>query len=138
MGLGIKIFFISKWNAAHNKLRVFSDYLHIPFDGHKPMPSSGNVVLRRCYEALESIGVKYQITDGTALGFYREGRFIPYDTDLDVDILADDVDINEIENLFENVLNMTIGGKMSYKGKFQQLAYNDDEESSPFLCVKYL
>ena len=100
------------------------------------MPGSGNVVFRRCCEALESIGVKYQITDGTALGFYREGRFILYDTDFDVDILVDDVDINEIENLFENVLNITIGGKMSYKGKFQQLAYyNDDEESSPFLCV---
>lgn len=124
----LKSFIVRKIHDIQIRRRGFTDYLNIPFDGHKPMPSSGNIVLRKCCEALESIGVKYQVTDGTALGFYREGGFIPYDTDLDIDILANGVDIKAIQELFENKLHMTIGRKMSYKGKIQQLAYYDVNE----------
>lgn len=92
------------------------------------MPDSGHIVLRRCCEALESIGVKYQVTDGTALGFYREGGFIPYDTDIDIDILADGVNTEDIEDLFENKLHMVIGRKLLYKGKIQQLVYYNMDE----------
>lgn len=123
-----KLFFIKIWYFIQTRRRGFSDYFYFPFEVHKPMPDSGHIVLRRCCEALESIGVKYQVTDGTALGFYREGGFIPYDTDIDIDILADGVNTEDIEDLFENKLHMVIGRKLLYKGKIQQLVYYNMDE----------
>lgn len=112
----------------NQKIRGYDDYFYFTFSTNKPMPASGNIVMKKCCEALEKLGVHYQVSDGTALGLYRQNGFIPHDNDLDVDILGDNVDIEAIQNCFEKELNMTLGRKMSYKGQIQQLTYYSDDE----------
>jgi|7_EtaG_2_1085326.scaffolds.fasta_scaffold00352_15 hypothetical protein len=40
-------------------------------------------------DILKDLGVEYFLSCGTALGFYRDGNFIPWDDEIDVDILAE-------------------------------------------------
>jgi len=40
-------------------------------------------------DVAESLGFKMCLTDGTCLGFVRDGGYIPYDGDLDVAVIAD-------------------------------------------------
>jgi hypothetical protein len=41
-------------------------------------------------------GYKWYLSFGTALGFYRDGDFIPNDSDIDISIIADDIDTDKI------------------------------------------
>lgn len=45
-------------------------------------------VLKEAYELLKNINVESWLTDGTLLGFYREGDFIGHDGDVDLGIKA--------------------------------------------------
>jgi len=55
----------------------------------KDMP--GFLILKRCNSLLEFLEIPYWISAGTALGLYRDGDFIPHDTDIDVEVLGKDI-----------------------------------------------
>lgn len=105
-----------------NKSKGYSDYFSFPFDFNQPMPPNAEVVMKECCEALERLQVKYYITDGTALGLYRNGTFIPHDNDIDVDIIGVD-DVQKIHECFTKTLGMNLGRRLVYKDKVQQLIY---------------
>jgi len=46
---------------------------------------------------LDQAGVRFWIVDGTALGAVRDGSFIPYDTDIDLRISAEDTGLHICE-----------------------------------------
>lgn len=48
-------------------------------------------VISRASKALNSIGARWWITDGTLLGWHREGGGIPHDTDVDIGVWIQDV-----------------------------------------------
>ena len=85
---------------------------------------SDYVLMEKCCMSLEDIdGLVYRITDGTALGLYREGGFIKHDDDVDVDILFNDSKhIKLIKYKFKE-LGFKIGREVHYRGLIQQLAF---------------
>ena len=121
-------FLYRKFLMLYNQFRGYNDYFSFPFNVNNPMPSRGNMVMRECCEALEKNNIKYYITDGTALGLYRQNGFIPHDTDIDVDIDGNACDFALIERVFSEDLKMHLGRKMSYKGEIQQLVFYTDDE----------
>lgn len=78
-------------------------------------------VLRLGCSILQKNGFDYWLTAGTLLGLHREGRFLPHDGDLDVDIGFDEPlyndhsmnDFKRIIELFEKE-GMKIGRTMFY------------------------
>lgn len=126
MGLGLGLYKYAY--AFYNFIRGYHDYFEFPFDVNKPMPKRGNIVMHECCEALEKSNIKYYITDGTALGLYRQNGFIPHDNDIDVDLDGDSCDFELIERIFTDELKMTLGRKVIYKGKIQQLIFYTDDE----------
>jgi phosphorylcholine metabolism protein LicD len=126
------IFFIKhciKYIVFHIKRILNVDFIlfiSIPFDFHKPMPKEGEAELVKVCLLLSGLSIKYRITDGTALGLYRDGNFIPHDTDLDFDIL----DFNEIKAFKKEIfrLGYKLGLVCIYKGKIQQLVFYNEQE----------
>lgn len=55
--------------------------------GEAPIQSEGTLVLGAWI--LDRMNLKWWISAGTLLGIHRDGRLIPHDTDIDVEILAD-------------------------------------------------
>ncbi len=51
-----------------------------------------NAMLQRWHEIAESAGIRYSISYGTLLGWYRHKSYIPYDHDLDIHIGTESVD----------------------------------------------
>lgn len=88
--------------------------------------------LAKCCEAVELLKMKYRLTDGTILGIYRDGRLIPHDNDIDIDILVNN-DINEkvIHDTFTS-LGFRLGRKVYYQGRIQQLAYFNNKTHDIF------
>ena len=53
-------------------------------------------------DCLKQKGLKYWLCYGTALGFYRDGNFIPWDDDIDIHTIASDYEavFDEIKKIF--------------------------------------
>ena len=74
---------------------------------------------------LEAVGHQYRVTDGIALGLYRDGHFIRHDNDLDFDLL-DVNDTKEIKSVMSK-RGYKVGREAYYKGVLQQIVfYNKD------------
>jgi|TARA_R100000081_G_scaffold47776_1_gene22794 hypothetical protein len=70
----------AEWRKVRNKY-------HIP---NHPMPMEHAVdVLFEADEILKSQKVKYFLSCGTALGLYRDGNFIPWDDEIDVEVFSE-------------------------------------------------
>ncbi len=104
----------------------FQEFHHFPFNHNVPLPNVAPFVMAQCCELLESIKVNYRITDGTILGLYRQGTFIPHDNDIDVDAL----DFHSIDLLHEGMKRhgMRLGRKVIYKKQLQQLVYYNEDQ----------
>ena len=74
--------------------------------------------LKDCCKLIEQLGLTYRITDGTILGIYRDGRLIPHDNDIDIDVLVERGSIEEdrIISGFETAGYM-LGRKVYYKNQ---------------------
>ena len=71
--------------------------------GIKPKPHNTKNIEKNIIEAhkiLNSIGVKHWLTDGTLLGFYRDGKILPHDIDADFGVFIKDYKY-EIVTAFE-------------------------------------
>ena len=53
--------------------------------------SSENLLI--CSEVLDSLGVNYRLVFGTLLGLYRDGGLIPHDTDVDIALALEEVEV---------------------------------------------
>ena len=77
--------------------------------------------LHNICEMLDKHGIRYRLTDGVALGFYREHHFIRHDTDLDFDLM----DFDSLETLKEQMKNRgyKIGREVYYDSQIQQIVF---------------
>ncbi len=80
--------------------------------------------MNRCCKIVEKCDFNYRLTDGTALGLYREGGFIKHDDDIDIDIL--NANKKHIK-LLRKELNMKVGREVLYNNQIQQIAFYDGE-----------
>jgi hypothetical protein len=78
---------MDSWGTlTKSKLRV----VNFPSLIIKPLvPEMAEIVLDTGVEQLKSAGITHWISSGTLLGLYRDGGFIPHDTDLDINVLVE-------------------------------------------------
>lgn len=74
---------------------IFNHELYNQFS----LNENANKVLQKGCKLLHDMGVPYWLSGGTALGIHRDKRFIPEDTDIDVEIIGN-VMVNPIFNNF--------------------------------------
>ena len=103
------------------KNQDFRAFHHFPFNFNSPIPDGASEVMSMCCSALEKLNVNYRLTDGTILGLYRQGAFIPHDNDIDVDIL--DFGAMDLLRTSMKNLGMKLGRKAVYKRQVHQLTY---------------
>ena len=103
----------------------FVEFHSFPFDTNQKLPNGAEKVMEKCCNIIKKLGVDYRLTDGTILGLYRDGDFIPHDNDIDIDIIGDSK-VKDIEKNFTK-LGMKLGRKVIYKGKVQQFIYYTSE-----------
>jgi len=51
-------------------------------------------ILCEVSDVLKYMGIKHWLTNGTALGVYRDGDFIPWDDDIDIDLYMEEFEPN--------------------------------------------
>lgn len=83
--------------------------------------------LKAAKEILDKFNVKWCFSFGTAIGFYRDGDFPQKDSDVDINVYADDLgDIYDIEDEFEK--KYTLIRTVTVDGKRQQAAYQGEDD----------
>ena len=97
-------------------------YSNIPYYLLAPMPKGGETLLKKGCQELKKSGYTFFLTGGTLLGIYRDGKLIAHDTDIDVDIIGP-VDEQKLDAIFTKKLKLTLGLKITYRKKAQQLVY---------------
>ena len=65
-------------------------------------------------DLLKQENLKYWLVYGTALGFCRDGNFIPWDDDIDIHVEA-----NEFEPKFHPQLDPELGSEFEFEFKFE-------------------
>jgi len=83
---------------------------------HHYKPKNGNEDSRAenlisVVNVLNCVGLDYWLTNGTALGMYRDGRFIPWDDDTDVDVMEE-----KFIPVFDSLKSMFIGAGFIVRG----------------------
>lgn len=110
----------------------FNEFNSFPFNNNRSLSSEAVKDLVRGCNMLESLQLNYRLTDGTILGIHRDGRLIPHDNDIDVDVLiSEKIDLEKINDLFYSN-GFRLGRKVYYKRKIQQLAYYNNETHDIF------
>ena len=101
----------------------FKDFFDFPFDAQLKMPMEASNTLIEGVSILEKLGLTFRLTDGTALGLYRNGKFISHDHDIDVDVLVGSPqDVKLIKKMFRKH-KYKIGRIVVFDGKIQQLIF---------------
>lgn len=115
----------------------FIEYHHFPFNTlDVRLKDEDAEELYILSEMLEDLGYHYRVTDGIALGFYRDGHFIRHDNDLDFELLNP----NSIMPLKIEMKNRgyIIGREVYYKNALQQIVfYNKDKVIADFVVWHY-
>ena len=77
--------------------------------------------LHQICEMMDRHGINYRLTDGLALGLYREHHFIRHDNDFDFDL----IDFDSIEVLKEEMKQRgyKVGRVVYYLGQIQQIVF---------------
>jgi hypothetical protein len=106
--------------------KQFVEFHHFPFNTLLPLPLSAKDELCNVVRYLSGDNVKFRVTDGTALGLYRDNRFIPHDNDLDFDLLDLKNQIRFII-ILKKKFGYNIGRVIFYKMKLQQVVFYNKE-----------
>jgi hypothetical protein len=112
-------------NPKDLELKHWTNFSIEPIGGKNALET-----MRRGCWVLEKVGIKYWISSGNLLGLYRDGKLIPHDTDIDVNVT---LKFNTLEgnNLSKQIiLGMTANQfvvirSIVYKNHFMQLAFMD-------------
>lgn len=121
--------------SIKNRMRGYNDYYSFPFDVSLPLNEHAESVLNEGGAILEFLGIAYYVCDGTVLGIVRDDRLIPHDNDIDVAV-SSEVNIDELIQAFQ-VKNYTVGRRVSYKGKIQQLIFYSKNNVIFDICFWY-
>lgn len=114
--------FSSIWKWLSDDRNIF-DYRNFPFDTSTPLPESASKTLLNVLLLLKNFNSNFRFTDGTALGLYREGKFIAGDNDIDIDLLNFTRPLNLIIKFLTN--GFSIGRFVYAKKHVQQISFFD-------------
>jgi phosphorylcholine metabolism protein LicD len=103
--------------------KAFREFNSFPVNNNGVLTSEAVKDLKRCCEKVTSLNLNYRLADGTILGIYRDGRLIPHDNDIDIDVLVTpELDEQKIHEEF-TAMGFRLGRKVYFKNKIQQMAY---------------
>ncbi|MBI4929789.1 MAG: hypothetical protein HY841_03430 [Bacteroidetes bacterium] len=88
--------------------------------------------MNKGFDVLDKLGVKYSLGRGLILGFHRDGKFLPNDIDIDIDIFGDKQVYEIIKNMPFEMLLLS-----SCNGRYMQLAFLDRETNVIFDILFY-
>lgn len=92
--------------------------------------------LKKTAHILNKYNLKWHLSFGTALGFYRDKGFIKGDTDIDINIMADDT--TPVDTLIDEfTIFYYLVRSVMFKGKQMQLAFQGDDKFIIDLCFFY-
>lgn len=120
---------------VRNKMRGYNDYYNFPFDVSLPLNEFAEFVLNEGGAILESLRIPYYVCDGTILGIVRDDRLIPHDNDIDVAV-STEVNLDKLIEAFA-AANYTVGRRVYYKGKIQQLIFYSKHNVIFDICFWY-
>jgi len=114
---------------------------YAPFTICKLKGKNCKKVLNTGMDILDEIDSTFMIGGGTLLGFIREAGFIPYDTDIDIDLfIREDEDYNQLVKdmlpKFEKE-GYELIRTQEYEGKLMQIAFNHKETNIIFDIYLY-
>lgn len=132
------------WKRVEWRIRIlFRTHIveqRFPFDTTVPLAPSGNAWMQRMCAALEDAGIHYLVSWGTALGIVRDGRFIPHDNDIDIDVV--DADGKTVERILE-AIGMTLGRRVRSRRfafapmRIEQLMFYSSDEDHVMVDVHF-
>jgi hypothetical protein len=126
--------YIYKVKEIIHRVKFFFDkrgskvYQWVPFDISKPLPKNADkflINIIRLIKIKEIEGIR--VSDGTLLGYLRNGRLIDHDNDIDFDVLYSKNNIDKIKNIAKQ-LGLIRCREVIYKRRIQQLTYYDKNE----------
>tara|TARA_Y100000310_G_C20346540_1_gene652298 strand:+ start:130 stop:738 length:609 start_codon:yes stop_codon:yes gene_type:complete len=89
---------------------------HHYYISSQPMDmGNAKIALFEFDEILKDMGINYFLTCGTALGFYRDGNFIAWDDEIDVDILAE-IYVDKFYEMKERFISEGFVVRAAYRG----------------------
>jgi phosphorylcholine metabolism protein LicD len=80
-------------------------------------------------EVLRKIDVRHFVTDGTLLGFFREGQFLEHDEDIDFGVFAEDFDYSVLGSLIAgmNFKGFTLNSALGNFNKYFELSFRRNQ-----------
>lgn len=111
-------------------------YHLFPFDTLKVrLKDDDSYELHQICEMLDKHGIRYRLTDGLALGLYREHHFIRHDNDIDFDLM----DFDSLDVLKEEMIlrGYKVGRVVYFLEKIQQIIFYNKDRLIVDFCVWY-
>lgn len=114
----------------------FADFHYFPFNPlDVRLKDCDAVSMNVLCNLLDNSDIQYRLTDGIALGLYRNQAFIKHDNDIDFDVLEMD-NYLQLKSLLKG-LGFSIGRLVFWKGKVQQVVfYNENRLIVDFVIWK--
>ncbi len=102
-----------------------------PFEDEDTL-NLANEVLLYIVDILEEQNITYFIDHGTLLGIIRDGDLIPWDSDIDISVLEDDID-RAIESILNGIPHMPMNEEL----KWTSLIYYDNNSISNSIEISF-
>ena len=113
-----RVVFLSQYVMGHK----FVEYHHFPFNTlDVRLKDEDAQELHEVSQELERLSFRFRVTDGTALGMYRDGHFIRHDNDLDFDLLGE-LDIRPLRQIMKK-RGYKIGRLVFFNKAIQQVVF---------------
>lgn len=94
-------------------------------------PVAAARVLFEVDDILRGLDLEYYLACGTVLGFYRDGGFIPWDDEIDVEILSE-VFVPRLGELREKFIEHGFIARATYRGKTSKMSIFKDKVKVAF------
>jgi len=102
----------SEWAQVRNKYHISNKGMDLEIAAK---------ILFEVDEILKSLNVRYFISCGTALGFYRDGEFISWDDEIDIDIYSE-VFAPQLEKIREVFIDHGFVARATFRGATSKMA----------------
>tara|TARA_R100000808_G_C2155395_1_gene167785 strand:+ start:11760 stop:12356 length:597 start_codon:yes stop_codon:yes gene_type:complete len=93
---------------------------HVPNKGMDREAAS--LALLEVDDIFRELGIKYFLSCGTALGFYRDGDFISWDDEIDIEIFSE-VYVPRFEEIKETFISHGFITRATFRGKTSKMAF---------------
>ncbi|MDB4210959.1 hypothetical protein N9769_01135 [Ascidiaceihabitans sp.] len=117
--------FLKKVQYQASAFKHYREYHNFNFDIHLANTKNTNLEIKGINSKLLPVLTNARFSDGTLLGLIRDGRLIPHDNDVDIDVEYASKNVKAILEYAKN-LNWTLGRKVEYFNRIQQLTFYDD------------